>query len=87
MNFPFPPSTPCASCLADPARQAFGQDGSMAAVHCPHNSAGGVYRPAAGKWTVVSPVTADEFADYLSRLGALHMRQVAAEDGIETKPN
>jgi hypothetical protein len=73
------PQSPCSSCLADPKRQARGADGAMHAVYCPHNEAGGVYRPGPVKWTVVCPVTADEFADYCARLGAFHVAHIARE--------
>ncbi len=75
------PTTPCIQCLNDPTRQAHGADGAMIVVHCLHHMAGGVFRPALGKWTVVSPVNAEEFADYCVRLGALHVQVVAIEDG------
>ena len=77
------PACPCESCLNDPACRAFGQDGALIAVFCHHNSAGGTYRPAAGIWTVISPIDFDGFSDYCTRLGALHVKLVAAEDGIQ----
>lgn len=81
MTFEILPTTPCNACLADPKRHAVGQDGAMVAVHCLHNHAGGVFRPAIGKWTIVCPVSEAEFADYCARLGALHTQVVAVEDG------
>ena len=61
----------CAQCLRPPV--AIAHDEHLLAIHCAHRGAGALMPIlaggiAGGRWTILVPISAVEFADYVAKL-------------------